>query len=46
MKIILTLRIEESIREELSKLAKKDNRSLSNYIETVLIKYIDNKKYI
>ena len=36
----LTLELEEQLKE----LAKKDNRSLSNYIQTVLEKHVQETK--
>lgn len=35
--------IEKSVKEELIRTAKKENRSLSNLIETILKEYLANK---
>ena len=34
--------MDETLKEELSKLAKEQNRSLSNLIVTILQKYVDS----
>ncbi len=36
------LRITKELKETLEKLAAEENRNFSNYIETVLIKHIEN----
>lgn len=41
---IITLRTTEEIKKELDMIALKDNRSLNNLIETILIKYIEERK--
>lgn len=43
-KEIITLRTTEEIKKELDMIALKDNRSLNNLIETILIKYIEERK--
>lgn len=35
--------IEKSVKEELMRTAKKENRSLNNLIETILKEYLANK---
>lgn len=40
----LPVRVDEAILEKLQKLAKKDNRPLSNYVETVLKNHVTRKK--
>lgn len=40
----LYLRINAGLKEELETLAKEDNRTLSNLIETILINYIKEKE--
>lgn len=41
---IITLRTTEEIKKELDMIALEENRSLNNLIETILIKYIEEKK--
>lgn len=38
---IITMRIDETNLEKFSKFAKMENRSLSNFIETATLKYIN-----
>lgn len=40
----LFLRITPELKARLQELADKENRNLSNYIETILIKEIENKE--
>lgn len=40
--VIITLRTNENIKKELDKLALKENRSLNNFIMTILIKYLED----
>lgn len=35
----LALRVSSDLLEDLKKMAKKNNRSLSNFIETILLEY-------
>lgn len=42
--VIITLRTTEDIKIKLDKLALKDNRSLNNYINTILIKFLEEKE--
>lgn len=42
--VIITLRTSEEIKRELDRLALEENRSLNNYIITLLIKHIEDKK--
>lgn len=42
--VIITLRTNEEIKKELDMLALQENRSLNNYIMTLLIKHIEEKK--
>ena len=39
-KKVLSLRLDDELIEKLKLLAEKENRSLSNFIETILKKYI------
>ncbi len=38
MKVVISFKVDEKIRAALKKLADKENRSLSNYILTLLLK--------
>ena len=42
--VIITLRTSEEIKQKLDELALKENRSLNNYIITLLIKHIEEKE--
>lgn len=42
--VIITIRTNEEIKKELDKLALEENRSLNNFINTILIKYLEEKK--
>ena len=39
-KQVLSMRLDEDVIEELKRLAEQENRTLSNYIETLLKKHI------
>lgn len=39
-----TLRIDSLVIKELEKYAKEQNRSLNNLIETILIRFVEDKK--
>lgn len=41
--VIITLRTNEEIKSELNKIALEENRSLNNLINTILIKYLEQK---
>ncbi|RJR42506.1 MAG: ribbon-helix-helix protein, CopG family [Desulfobacteraceae bacterium] len=41
MKIMISLKIDKDLKERLAEIAKEENRSLSNLIETVLMKYAE-----
>ena len=43
-KKVLSVRLDEEFIDELKILAKKENRSLSNLIETVLKRYASSKE--
>jgi hypothetical protein len=43
-KIQLPVRIEEEQLNELKKLAKAENRSLSNYVDTLIKDHVKSKK--
>lgn len=40
----LPVRVDEAVLEKLQKLAKRDNRPLSNYVETVLKNHVNRTK--
>ena len=42
--VIITLRTNEEIKKKLDMLALKENRSLNNYIMTILIKHIEEQE--
>ena len=42
----VTLRLKEDIYLKFQKLAKQDNRPLSNFIETAALRFIDNSEYV
>lgn len=42
--VIITLRTSEEIKKKLDMLALEENRSLNNYIMTILIKNIEEKE--
>jgi predicted transcriptional regulator len=44
MKKAYTLKLDEKLLEELKVQAEKENRSVSNLIETVLMQYVDDTK--
>lgn len=41
--VIITLRTNEEMKKELDKIALEENRSLNNLINTILIKYLEEK---
>lgn len=43
MKPILPARVDQDLIDRLKEFAKKDNRSLSNYVETILNRHVKNK---
>jgi hypothetical protein len=43
MKETLSFKIDPAIKDAILKLAKKENRSLSNYVVTVLMRHLDIK---
>lgn len=43
-KRVFTLRLEEPTFNEIGKLASKEHRSLTNFIEFVLLKYLNEQK--
>lgn len=44
MKEVIYIRIERKIKEELDNMALNENRSLNNFICTILMKYIEENK--
>jgi len=45
MSKIVTLRLNEQIYNKFKGLARQDNRSLSNFIETAVLRYIEQIEY-
>ncbi|MBN1500177.1 MAG: CopG family transcriptional regulator [Spirochaetes bacterium] len=45
MSKIVTMRIDESILEKFNQFAEIENRSLSNFIETATLKYINDIEF-
>ena len=44
MKEVIYIRIDKKIKEELDKIAYKDNRSLNNYIVNLLTKIVEKEQ--
>ena len=42
----VTLRLDEKIYKQFRELAEQDNRPLSNFIETVALRYIEEHMYV
>ena len=42
----VTLRLKDSVYERLRTLAEGDNRSLSNFIETATLRYLDQEEHV
>lgn len=42
--VIITLRVNEELKKELDRMALEENRSLNNFISTILMKYVDEKQ--
>jgi predicted transcriptional regulator len=43
MKMVLSFKIDSKVKQALQKLAEKENRSLSNYVTTLLLKHLKDK---
>jgi predicted transcriptional regulator len=43
-KVILNIRIDEELRDKLRVIAKQQNRSLSNLVETALALYVEQRQ--
>jgi hypothetical protein len=43
MKVVISFKVDKTLREALRKLADQENRSLSNYIQTLLIHHLQDK---
>ena len=41
--MVISFKIDSAVKEALHKLAKEDNRSLSNYISTLLMDHLKSK---
>ena len=46
MSKIVTLRLKDSLYKRLTQLAKEENRSLSNFVETALMRYLEEYQYV
>lgn len=44
VKVATSIKLEEELLEQVKKEAKEENRPISNFIETVLIKYLKEKQ--
>ncbi len=42
----ITLRLDEKVYQRLRRLADRDNRPLSNFIETAALRYIESEQYV
>ena len=42
----VTLRLKDSVYERLRTLAEADNRSLSNFIETATLRFLDQEEHV
>ena len=42
-KVSLSFKVEPEFKEALERLARQENRSLSNYVQTVLLKHLQEK---
>ncbi len=42
----VTLRLKDSVYERLRTLAERDNRPLSNFIETATLRYVEQEEYV
>ena len=40
---VLSFKVEPEFKEALERLAEEENRSLSNYVQTVLLKHLEEK---
>jgi len=46
MSKIVTLRLEENTFKKFKRLAESDNRTMSNFIETSVLRYIENNNFV
>ncbi len=46
MSKVITLRLKDSLYRRLRQLAEEENRSLSNFVETALMKYLEEYQYV
>ena len=42
----VTLRLKNSVYQRIRTLAERDNRSLSNFIETATLRYLEQEEYV
>jgi hypothetical protein len=43
MKVVISFKVNAKVREALKELADKENRSLSNYILTILLRHLQER---
>ena len=46
MSKVVTIRLKDSVYERFRTLAERDNRPLSNFIETAALRYIEQEEYV
>ncbi len=44
LKRVFTLRLDDDIFEKIEKIAKEEHRSMTNLIEYILLKYLEDQK--
>ena len=42
----VTLRLDESVYQRFRTMAERDNRPLSNFIETAVLRYLEREEYV
>ena len=42
--VVITFRTDEEIKKKLDNIAQEENRTMSNLIETIIIKYLEEKE--
>ena len=42
----VTLRLDESVYQRFRAMAERDNRPLSNFIETAVLRYLEREEYV
>jgi len=46
MSKVVTIRLKDSVYERFRTLAERDNRPLSNFIETAALRYLEQEEYV